>query len=385
MGSLRLSHVTKRYDDVVAVNDMNLDIEDSEFISLVGPSGCGKSTTLKMIGGLTKPSDGNILIDDEDVTNDPPKDRGLAMVFQNIALFPHMNVYDNMSYGLRIRGTAKNEIDQRVDEAAETLKLEGMLERMPSELSGGQRQRVAIGRAIVREPEVFLMDEPLANLDAKLRVHMRTELQRIQRKFNVTTIYVTHDQEEAMTMSDRVAIINEGELQQIAPPLECYHEPENRFVAGFIGSPSMNFIEGTVREGHFESEKFDLDLRDFECDGAENVTVGIRPEDVYLADSKPVDGSKAIRVTVDVTEPIGEKIFVYLYTRDEESTETELSELDGTEESRSQFLMSAPPDTEISEGDEIDIVLDRRSIHLFDTETGEAIVHGAESEPAPVP
>ncbi|MCO8243741.1 MULTISPECIES: ABC transporter ATP-binding protein [unclassified Haladaptatus] len=385
MGSLRLSHVTKRYDDVVAVNDMNLDIEDSEFISLVGPSGCGKSTTLKMIGGLTKPSDGNILIDDEDVTNDPPKDRGLAMVFQNIALFPHMNVYDNMSYGLRIRGTTKDEIDQRVDEAAETLKLEGMLERMPSELSGGQRQRVAIGRAIVREPEVFLMDEPLANLDAKLRVHMRTELQRIQRKFNVTTIYVTHDQEEAMTMSDRVAIINEGELQQIAPPLECYHEPENRFVAGFIGSPSMNFIEGTVHEGQFRSEKFDLDLRDFECDGTENVTVGIRPEDVYLADSKPVDGSKTIRATVDVTEPIGEKVFVYLYTRGEESTETELSELDGTEGSRSQFLMSAPPDTEISEGDEIDIVLDRRSIHLFDTETGEAIVHGAESEPAPVP
>ncbi|WP_423746887.1 ABC transporter ATP-binding protein (plasmid) [Haladaptatus sp. SPP-AMP-3] len=384
MGSLRLSNVTKRYDDVVAVNDMNLDIEDSEFISLVGPSGCGKSTTLKMIGGLEHPSEGTVRIDGEDVTDDPPKDRGLAMVFQNIALFPHMNVYDNMSYGLRIRGSASDEIDHRVDEAAETLKLEGMLDRMPSELSGGQRQRVAIGRAIVREPEVFLMDEPLANLDAKLRVHMRTELQRIQRKFNVTTIYVTHDQEEAMTMSDRVAIINDGELQQIAPPLECYHEPENRFVAGFIGSPSMNFVEGTVRDGRFESEKFDLDVRDFDLGGAEHLTVGIRPEDVYFAESKETNSSEPIRATVDVTEPIGEKVFVYLYTQSEnELSNRDLTDIDA--EGRSQFLMSAPPDREVSEGDTIDVVLDRRSIHLFDTETGEAVAHGVEPKSTPTP
>lgn len=382
MGSLRLATVTKQYGDVVAVNGIDLDISDSEFISLVGPSGCGKSTTLEMIGGLTMPSEGQVFIDDEDVTDLPPKDRDLAMVFQNIALFPHMNVYDNISYGLRIRNTDKAEIDRRVNQAAETLQLEGMLERSPSELSGGQRQRVAIGRAIVRNPSVFLMDEPLANLDAKLRVHMRTELQQLQRELDVTTIYVTHDQEEAMTMSDRVAVINDGKLQQIAPPLTCYNEPANRFVAGFIGSPSMNFVEGAIEtEGkRFVSEGLRVGLG-IESNDVTDVTLGIRPEDIYFIDAGPRESTEPIEATVDVLEPIGEKIFVYLDTGIDETT----GDWDAEEETakRSQFLMSAPSESEIEEGVSVEIVFDRASVHLFETATGEAIAHGIASEPTP--
>ncbi len=239
-----LDDVTKQYRDVVAVDDMNLDIEDGEFISLIGPSGCGKSTTLETIAGLTKPTDGTIEIAGRDVTNEPPKDRDIAMVFQNIALFPHMTVRENMNFGLRLKNYDDDKIEERVQDAADILQIDGMLDRMPDELSGGQQQRVAIGRAIVMDPEVFLMDEPLASLDAKLRVHMRTELQRLQQELDVTTVYVTHDQAEAMTMSDRIAIINDGDLQQFAPPLECYNKPANLFVAGFVGSPSMRFAHG---------------------------------------------------------------------------------------------------------------------------------------------
>lgn len=382
MGSLRLATVTKQYDDVVAVDGIDLDIADSEFISLVGPSGCGKSTTLEMIGGLTMPSEGQVFIDDHDVTNLPPKDRNLAMVFQNIALFPHMNVYDNISYGLRIRNTDKDEIDRRVNEAAETLQLEGMLERSPSELSGGQRQRVAIGRAIVRNPSVFLMDEPLANLDAKLRVHMRTELQQLQRDLDVTTIYVTHDQEEAMTMSDRVAVINDGQLQQIAPPLTCYNEPANQFVAGFIGSPSMNFVEETTEGEQFVSESLHIDLGEVDLDGVTDVTLGIRPEDIYLTDAEPQESTKPLEVTVDVLEPIGEKVFVYLDAGIDETTE-DWSDAEEESGGRSQFLMSAPPESAIEQGETVEIVFDRTSVHLFETATGEAIAHGITSEPAP--
>ncbi|QRV17884.1 ABC transporter ATP-binding protein (plasmid) [Haloterrigena salifodinae] len=377
MGSVRLENVTKRYSDVTAVDDMNITIEDGEFVSFVGPSGCGKSTTLEMIGGLTTQSEGSVYIDGTDVTDLPPKDRNLAMVFQNIALFPHMDVFDNMSYGLRIRGAEDEAIERRVDEAVETLKLEGMLDRMPSELSGGQRQRVAIGRAIVRDPEVFLMDEPLANLDAKLRVHMRTELQRIQRKLGVTAIYVTHDQEEAMTMSDRVAIINDGELQQIAPPLTCYEEPTNVFVAGFIGSPSMNFLEGTVADGRFESEIVSLDAPG--VDASTDVTLGIRPEDIY-----PVDDHRApatvgtVRADVDVIEPIGEKMFVYLRPA---AADSPVEERGRTE--RDSLLMSVSPETELAEDEVIEVTFDQSSIHLFDAASGNALVHGLEREPTP--
>jgi len=248
MADVQLQHITKRYGDVTAVDDMNLEIRDGEFVTFVGPSGCGKSTTMETIAGLTLPTEGNVMIGERDVTNLPPKDRGVSMVFQNIALFPHMDVYDNISFGLRLRKYEEEEIDRRVENAAEVVQLEGMMDRMPDEMSGGQRQRVAIARAIVRNPDVFLMDEPLANLDAKLRVHMRTELQRLHKELDTTIIYVTHDQAEAMTMSDRIAVINSGQLQQIDPPLVCYNEPANLFVAGFIGSPSMNFIEGEVTD-----------------------------------------------------------------------------------------------------------------------------------------
>src|SRR6056297_3630516 len=288
MARVRLEHVTKRYDDqgdvVTAVDNMNLDIEHGEFICFVGPSGCGKSTTMETIAGLTIPTEGEVYIGDREVTNLPPKDRGIAMVFQNIALFPHMDVYDNISFGLRLRDYPQDEIDRRVEHASDVVQLEGMLDRMPDEMSGGQRQRVAIARAIVREPDVFLMDEPLANLDAKLRVHMRTELQRLHKELDTTIIYVTHDQAQAMTMSDRIAVIDGGDLQQFAPPLTCYNEPDNLFVAGFIGSPSMNFVEGTVEADAIETKNFSLSFNPSSVDGigaGDQVTIGIRPEDIY--------------------------------------------------------------------------------------------------------
>src|SRR6056297_837958 len=282
MGNVKLEHITKRYDDVTAVDDMNLDIKDGEFVTFVGPSGCGKSTTMETIAGLTKPTEGTVNISGRDVTNLPPKDRGISMVFQNIALFPHMDVFDNISFGLRLRDYDDEEIQRRVDHAAEVVQLENMQDRMPEEMSGGQRQRVAIARAIVRNPDVFLMDEPLANLDAKLRVHMRTELQRLHRELETTIIYVTHDQAEAMTMSDRIAVLNEGRLQQIAAPLTCYNEPTNLFVAGFIGSPSMNFVEGELVPEGLSTENFDVSFDPDTVPGAnvgDEITLGIRPED----------------------------------------------------------------------------------------------------------
>src|SRR6056297_537531 len=319
MGKVILEDVTKRYADVTAVDKMNLEIEDGEFVTLVGPSGCGKSTTLETIAGLTIPTDGKITIADREVTNLPPKDRGIAMVFQNIALFPHMDVYDNISFGLRLRDYPKEEIDRRVDRAVEIVQLEGMMERMPDEMSGGQRQRVAIARAIVREPEVFLMDEPLANLDAKLRVHMRTELQRLHKELDTTIIYVTHDQAEAMTMSDRIAVIDGGELQQIAPPLVCYNEPANLFVAGFIGSPSMNFVEGEVTSTGLSTPNFDVEFDPGQLSGVaegDHLTLGVRPEDVYLRQGSEgvTNPTQPIPARTDVLEPMGDEIFVYLLT-----------------------------------------------------------------------
>ena len=374
MASVKLEHITKRYGEVTAVDDMNLDITDGEFITLVGPSGCGKSTTMETIAGLTLPTEGTIYIGDREVTNLPPKDRGIAMVFQNIALFPHMDVYDNISFGLRLRKYDKEEIDERVDRAAETVQMQGMLDRMPSEMSGGQRQRVAIARALVRKPAVFLMDEPLANLDAKLRVHMRTELQRIHDDLETTVIYVTHDQEEAMTMSDRVAVIDGGELQQIDPPLTCYNEPANLFVAGFIGSPGMNIIQGTVGQNGFDSEYFDIefDPASVGVSKGEEVTLGVRPEDIYLLDRAEAlsHASGEIEATVDVLEPMGSEILAYLMLGD--STEVDLDNPDAG----GQLLVSVDPERDLETGEELQVVLDRRKIHLFDAETGEAIQHG---------
>jgi multiple sugar transport system ATP-binding protein len=246
MAKVRLEHVWKRFGKVVAVKDFNLETEDGEFVVFVGPSGCGKTTTLRMIAGLEEISEGRIYIGDRLVNDVPPKDRDIAMVFQNYALYPHMNVYENMAFGLRLRRYPKDEIDRRVKEAARILKIEHLLNRKPRELSGGQRQRVAMGRAIVREPKVFLMDEPLSNLDAKLRVEMRAEIAKLQRRLGVTTIYVTHDQVEAMTLGHRIVVMKDGEIQQVDTPLNLYDFPANRFVAGFIGSPSMNFIRAHV-------------------------------------------------------------------------------------------------------------------------------------------
>jgi multiple sugar transport system ATP-binding protein len=330
---------------------------------------------MEMVAGLTIPTDGEVYIGGREVTNLPPKDRGIAMVFQNIALFPHMDVYDNISFGLRLRNYEKEEIDRRVERASDIVQLEGMLDRMPEEMSGGQRQRVAIARAIVRNPEVFLMDEPLANLDAKLRVHMRTELQRLHKNLETTIIYVTHDQAEAMTMSDRIAVIDSGQLQQIDPPLVCYNEPANLFVAGFIGSPSMNFMDGEISENGFTSENIDVqfDPADVGVTPGDRVTMGIRPEDVY-----PIEKADRVRnptakfdAISDVLEPMGDEIFVYLLLS--EDVETDLEDIEG---SSGQLLMSVDPDSDIAEDDEMDVVLDRERVHLFDTETGEAIQHG---------
>ncbi|SFS06829.1 carbohydrate ABC transporter ATP-binding protein, CUT1 family [Halomicrobium zhouii] len=380
MARLKLEHVTKRYEDVTAVDDMNLDIDDGEFVCLVGPSGCGKSTTMEMVAGLTTPSGGTVTIGDRDVTNLPPKDRGVAMVFQNIALFPHMDVYDNISFGLRLRDYPREEIDRRVEHAADIVQLEGMLDRMPDEMSGGQRQRVAIARAIVREPDVFLMDEPLANLDAKLRVHMRTELQRLHKELDTTIIYVTHDQAEAMTMADRIAVLDAGKLQQIDPPLVCYNEPANLFVAGFIGSPSMNFVDGTVTESGLESEYFDLEFDHAAFQGVgvgDAVTIGVRPEDVYPASEAAslASGSRPIEVITDVLEPMGDEIFTYLLMGE---GETSMAQEAATND---QLLMSIDPNTDITEDQEMDVVLDRRNVHLFDAASGQALTHGIVSPP----
>jgi multiple sugar transport system ATP-binding protein len=375
MASVTLEGITKRYEDVTAVDDMNLEIRDGEFVTFVGPSGCGKSTTMETIAGLTLPTEGTIDIGDRDVTDLPPKDRGISMVFQNIALFPHMDVYDNISFGLRLRKYDQEEVDRRVEEAADIVQLEGMMDRMPKEMSGGQRQRVAIARAIVRKPDAFLMDEPLANLDAELKVHMRTQLQRLHRELDTTIIYVTHDQAQAMTMSDRIAVINSGVLQQVAPPLECYNEPANLFVAGFIGSPAMNFLEGEVVDDGFESTytNFDFDPATQGVQTGQEITAGVRPEDVYLERDaeKATAPTKAFDAVVDVIEPMGSEMFVYLlFDRDVEASAEGRGE--------GQLLINLTPDAEIEEGDNIQVVMDRNKTHLFDRASGEAITHSLE-------
>ena len=376
MGNVHTEDLTKRYEDTTAVDGVDLDIEDGEFVTLVGPSGCGKSTTLEMIAGLTKPTEGTVEIAGREVTDLPPKDREIAMVFQNIALFPHMDVHDNVSFGLRLRDFDDEEIDRRVEEALSIVQMDGMGDRMPDELSGGQRQRIAIARAIVREPEVFLMDEPLANLDAALRVHMRTELQRLHRELDTTIVYVTHDQEEAMTMSNRLAVMDDGRVQQFADPMTCYAEPATEFVAGFIGSPSMNFFDAEITAEGVRTDFFEIpfDPADHDVGEGSRVRLGIRPEDVALAESTEnlVDPTAPFAATVDVVEPVGDEVFVYLLLADGEGDD--------------QLLMSAPPSDELTEGAEgarLDLRMDRAKVHLFDADSGEAILHGLEETPSP--
>jgi multiple sugar transport system ATP-binding protein len=362
MGAIDINRLSKVFGDgseeIVAVSKIDITIEDGEFLVLVGPSGCGKSTTLRCIAGLERVTDGEILLDGEDVTDAKPANRNMAMVFQNYALYPHMTARENMSFGLKMTtDLSKAEIGTRVEDTAGMMGIEKLLEKKPGELSGGQQQRVALGRAIVRDPEVFLMDEPLSNLDAKLRSSMRTELQNLQQKFGVTTIYVTHDQTEAMTMGDRIAILDGGELQQIGTPLECYHNPANQFVAGFIGSPSMNFFETTVeRRGNtavLSHLRFKYELTSLvDVPSHDRATLGIRPEDIRLADANE---RNTMIVDVSVTEPLGEATYVYFDLDEDRYTAT----LSGD-------LIAEP-------GDELDIVFPEDDIHLFDGETGESI------------
>jgi multiple sugar transport system ATP-binding protein len=361
MSHLVLDDLTKEYNEgggnsVVAVDDLDISLDAGEFLVLVGPSGCGKSTTLRCIAGLEDITSGTISIDGVVVNDMTPEERDIAMVFQSYALYPHMTARENMSFGLRMTtDLSDEEIAERVDDAARMMGIEELLDDKPRELSGGQQQRVALGRAIVREPEVFLLDEPLSNLDAKLRTRMRTEIQQLQRELDVTTVYVTHDQTEAMTMGDRIAILDGGELQQLGTPMECYHEPTNIFVAGFIGEPSMNFFK-VVREGDRlvgDSLSYPLDDRFDDIEG-DQFTLGIRPEDVHLADR---DGPHTFRATVRVVEPMGDNNLLIVDVDEAEAT----VEVEG--------------DVLVDEGDVVRLEFSPDRIHLFDATTGEALVN----------
>jgi multiple sugar transport system ATP-binding protein len=352
MASVSYEHVTKRFSGgTLAVNDFNLEVKDTEFMVLVGPSGCGKSTALRMLAGLEEVSEGEIRIGDKVVNDMPPRDRDIAMVFQSYALYPHMTVFDNLAFGLRMRGTPRGDIDRRVNAAANILELGPLLKRKPRQLSGGQRQRVALGRAIVREPQAFLLDEPLSNLDAKLRVQTRIELQKQHRALHATFIYVTHDQVEAMTMGDRIAVMKDGVLQQVAPPREIYDNPANMYVAGFIGSPTMNFIPVTVQGTTAKASGFDIELPT--PPGVEKGVLGIRPEALT---EHPRDGHSGLDLKVEVTEVLGADQFVY-----------------GTV-GGDAITARVDPNLKVTPGDRIRLGVDMRRLHLFDGPTGRAIL-----------
>lgn len=365
MARVVLKEIHKIFDkDMVAVNNFNMEIEDKEFIVLVGPSGCGKSTTLRMIAGLEEISKGELYIDERLVNEVPPKDRDIAMVFQNYALYPHMSVFENMAFGLKLRKFSKDEIKKRVNEAAAILGITNLLDRKPKALSGGQRQRVAVGRAIVRDPKVFLFDEPLSNLDAKLRVQMRTEISRLHSKLKTTMIYVTHDQVEAMTMGDRIVVMKDGLVMQIDTPLNLYNHPENKFVAGFIGSPAMNFLEGQIvkQEGlWFDDGDLRLKLPQeyngnlANCVG-KRVTFGIRPEDIYDANfSHDVEQKSELSLEVEVVEPMGNESFLYVTT------------------GKHPLVARVHAQSEPHPGEMIKLVFNMAKAHFFDVGTEAAI------------
>ncbi len=365
MASVTYKHVYKRYGDVEVIKDLNLDVEDKEFVVFVGPSGCGKSTSLRMLAGLEEISEGEILIGDRVVNDVPPKDRDIAMVFQSYALYPHMTVYDNMAFGLKLRKTPKDEIDRRVKEAADILGLSSLLDRKPKALSGGQRQRVAVGRAIVREPAVFLMDEPLSNLDAKLRVTARAEISKLHQRLGTTFIYVTHDQVEAMTMGDRIAVLADGILQQVDSPRNLYNRPDNIFVAGFIGSPSMNFFNGTLvaEEGDLFVDTGDFraklpESRKKGCDEyiGKEIVLGVRPEHVHAPEYAPPNISPSpVHGVVEVVELLGAELHLIVNS--------------GT----NSFVATVDPRMDVHMDNEIDLVLDMSAAHLFDKSTERAI------------
>jgi multiple sugar transport system ATP-binding protein len=381
-----LEHITKRFPDgSLAVNDFNLDIADGEFVILVGPSGCGKSTTLNMIAGLEDITSGELRIGGQVVNNKSPKDRDIAMVFQSYALYPHMTVRENMGFALKLAKTPPNVINEKVDEAARILDLNQFLDRRPANLSGGQRQRVAMGRAIVRDPAAFLMDEPLSNLDAKLRVQTRTEVSRLQRRLGTTMVYVTHDQVEALTLGDRVAVMRTGVLQQVASPKELYERPVNLFVAGFIGSPAMNFMAGTLEEGLLRTSLGDFRLsdrlrREVESSGTgREVIVGLRPEnfeDVALVSPDNRPHGITFHATIDVLESLGSDVFVY-FSREvgQGVSSAELEELardSGRVDTGSGETIVARLDaaTHIGEGQDAELWVDARAMHIFDPASG---------------
>jgi multiple sugar transport system ATP-binding protein len=364
MASVTYDHITKEFGEVTAVNDLNLAIDDKEFIVLVGPSGCGKTTALRMLAGLEEITKGEVRIADRIVNDVPPKDRDIAMVFQSYALYPHMTVYDNMAFGLKLRKTPKQDIKRRVQEAAEILGIQDMLTRKPRQLSGGQRQRVALGRAIVREPKVFLFDEPLSNLDAKLRIAMRSEITKLHQRLQTTFIYVTHDQTEAMTMASRIAVINKGVLQQLDTPQTLYDRPDNMFVAGFMGAPAMNFFKAKIRQDSgrlvLEGGTFKVpvvtDKKAYHDYVDKSVVMGIRPEDVHNpAFVAPGIHAAPIEAKVDVTELMGNEINLYLLA------------------GQDNIVARVDPRTDFRMGDKVQVAFDMDKIHLFDPDTEKAI------------
>lgn len=362
MIKLSLRNINKIYDNnVQAVFDFNLEVEEKEFIVLVGPSGCGKSTTLRMIAGLEEITSGELFIEDKKVNNVQPKDRDIAMVFQSYALYPHMSVYDNMAFGLKLKKVPKDEIDRRVKEAAKVLEIDAYLNRKPKALSGGQRQRVALGRAIVRNAKVFLMDEPLSNLDAKLRVQMRSEIIKLHERIETTTVYVTHDQTEAMTMADRIVIMKDGYIQQIGSPKDVYDKPENMFVANFIGAPAMNFIHGTYKDGRFsvKEKSFsipDMFLEELKPYNNKEVVLGIRPEDIHyegiVADAFP---ETPFNFYVEVSELLGHEFILHGKFFDQ------------------KILAKVPARVNVKMHDTIQLSMETTKLRFFDKETEKAI------------
>jgi ABC-type sugar transport system ATPase subunit len=361
--------VTKEFPGgTVALSFLSLRIPDGEFMILVGPSGCGKTTALRCVAGLEKPTGGRILIDDRVVNDVSPRDRDIAMVFQNYALYPHMTIYRNLAFGLRQRKTPKDEVDRRVRDISEMLGLDELLKRRPAQLSGGQRQRVAMGRALVREPKVFLLDEPLSNLDAKLRVQMRAELKRLHTRLDITTIYVTHDQVEAMTLGDRIAVMSAGKLQQLGAPQDVYDHPTNLFVAGFIGSPPMNLIRGRAEAGRIVAGDLTLERAGL-ADG--DVAVGIRPETLSLA----VDGQPSFEFLVDVVEPLGDEIMVH-GTAQGSTVETGAEEEEiptMLEGSRAPITARFDPGMRLTPGERLRLGVKPDRVHLFDLRSGAAL------------
>jgi multiple sugar transport system ATP-binding protein len=390
MAEISIQHLTKRYgEDNAAVDDVSLEIADGEFMILVGPSGSGKSTLLQMIVGLLDISEGDLYIGGERMNEKAPRDRDLAMVFQNYALYPHLTVFENIAFPLRLRHIADDEVHRRVEEVASTLQLTDFLDRKPANLSGGQRQRVAMGRAVVRDAHAYLFDEPLSNLDAKLRAEMRTEISRLQNQLDSTTVYVTHDQVEAMTLGDRLAILRKGVIQQVGTPKDLYERPDNLFVAGFIGSPSMNFLPAAIDADHLETPfgdvPFAADQLPAKIDGQDHLIVGIRPEDVHaqatLSDEQ-LRASVTFDAHVDVVEWLGDEQLLYVPFEAPESIARLLVELGhelDEETPRTQMIVKLGAETEVREGAQIALAFDSRDVQVFEPHGGERVA----SEPRP--